>query len=182
MAKLILYSPYYKATDFRMGKYVRYIATREGVELPKNTKLKSPATKKQKDLIENMLKDFPNCNELLEYKDYLDKPTIENANPMMASWITEIIDEQQVREVKYLNKRELETAINELYGGEELSEEEIQAALAKAAQFHGPRRPLTEQEIERNKAKKKSKSKESKGGGQSIAKNNVPIPKMNNVK
>ncbi len=54
------------------------------------------------------------------------------------------LDEQQVREVKYLNKRELETVINELYGGEELSEEEIQAALAKAAQFHGPPRPTTE--------------------------------------
>lgn len=80
MAKLILYSPYYKATDYRMGKYVRYIATREGVELPKNTKLNRPATKKQEDLIENMLKDFPNSNELLEYKDYLDKPTIENAS------------------------------------------------------------------------------------------------------
>lgn len=92
------------------------------------------------------------------------------------------LDEQQVREVKYLNKRELETAINELYGGEELSEEEIQAALAKAGQIHSPNRSLTEQEIERNKAKKKDKDKNSKGGGQSIAKNNVPMPKMNNVK
>lgn len=88
MAKLILYSPYYKATDYKMGKYVRYIATREGVELPKNTKLNRPATKKQKDLIENMLKDFPNCNELLEYKDYLDKPTIENAS----EFITRVIE------------------------------------------------------------------------------------------
>lgn len=88
MAKLILYSPYYKATDYRMGKYVRYIATREGVELPKNTKLNRPATKNQKDLIENMLKDFPLCNELLEYKDYLDKPTIENAS----EFITRVLE------------------------------------------------------------------------------------------
>lgn len=71
-----------------MGKYVHYIATREGVELPKNTKLNRPATKKQKDLIENMLKDFPNCNELLEYKDYLDKPTIENAS----EFITRVLE------------------------------------------------------------------------------------------
>lgn len=88
MAKLILYSPYYKASDYRMGKYVHYIATREGVELPKNTKLNRPATKKQKDLIENMLKDFPNCNELLEYKDYLDKPTVENAS----EFITRVLE------------------------------------------------------------------------------------------
>lgn len=106
MAKLILYSPYYKATDYRMGKYVRYIATREGVELPKNTKLNRPATKKQKDLIENMLKDFPNCNELLEYKDYLDKPTIENAS----EFITRVLEANVQSEsmggyVKYMATR-----------------------------------------------------------------------------
>lgn len=106
MAKLILYSPYYKATDFRMGKYVRYIATREGVELPRNTKLNSPATKKQKNLIENMLKDFPNCNELLEYKDYLDKPTIENAS----EFITRVLESNVQSEsmggyVKYMANR-----------------------------------------------------------------------------
>lgn len=106
MAKLILYSPYYKATDYRMGKYVRYIATREGVELPKNTKLNRPATKKQKDLIENMLKDFPNCNKLLEYKDYLDKPTIENAS----EFITRVLEANVQSEsmggyVKYMATR-----------------------------------------------------------------------------
>lgn len=92
------------------------------------------------------------------------------------------LDEQDTREVKYLNKNELESAINELYGGEELSEEEIQAALAKAAQFHGPAKPMTEQEVERNKAKKKNKDNGAKGGGQSIAKNNIPVARMNNVK
>lgn len=106
MAKLILYSPYYKATDYKMGKYVRYIATREGVELPKNTKLNLPATKKQKDLIENMLEDFPNCNELLEYKDYLDKPTIENAS----EFITRVLEANVQSEsmggyVKYMATR-----------------------------------------------------------------------------
>lgn len=106
MAKLILYSPYYKATDYRMGKYVCYIATREGVELPRNTKLKSPATKKQEDLIENMLKDFPNSNELLEYKDYLDKPTIENAS----EFITRVLEANVQSEsmggyVKYMATR-----------------------------------------------------------------------------
>lgn len=106
MAKLILYSPYYKATDYKMGKYVRYIATREGVELPKNTKLNRPATKKQKDLIENMLKDFPNCNDLLEYRDYLDKPTIENAS----EFITRVLEANVQSEnmggyVKYMANR-----------------------------------------------------------------------------
>ena len=88
MANLILYSPYYKASDYRMGKYVHYIATREGVEKPKNTKSNLSATEKQKDLIDNMLKDFPNCNELLEYKDYLKKPTRENAS----EFITRVLE------------------------------------------------------------------------------------------
>ncbi len=106
MAKLILYSPYYKASEYRMGKYVRYIATREGVEFTKNSKLNNPATKKQQDLIENMLKDFPNCNELLEYKDYLDKPTIENAS----EFITRVLEANVQSEsmggyVKYMANR-----------------------------------------------------------------------------
>ena len=106
MAKLILYSPYYKATDFRMGKYVRYIATREGVELPRNTKLKSSATKKQKNLIENMLKDFPNCNELLEYKDYLDKPTIENASEFITRVLEANVQSENMGSyVKYMATR-----------------------------------------------------------------------------
>lgn len=58
----------------------------------------------------------------------------------------------------------------ELYGGEELSDEETQVALAKAAQFHGPRRPMTEQELEKNKTKKKNKDNDSRGVSQSITK------------
>lgn len=72
------------------------------------------------------------------------------------------LDEQQTREVKYLNKQELESAMFEIYGGEELFEEEIQATLAKAAQFHGPRRPMTEQEIEKTRQKRRKRIKSPK--------------------
>lgn len=41
---------------------------------------------------------------------------------------------------------------------------------------------MTEQEIEKNKAKKKNKDNGSKGGSQIIAKNNMPVARMNNVK
>lgn len=88
MAKLILYSPYYKAGEKNMGGYVHYLATRDGVEFPKNTKLNLPATKKQKDLISKVLKEFPNSIELLEYKDYIKKPTIENAS----EFITRVLE------------------------------------------------------------------------------------------
>lgn len=93
------------------------------------------------------------------------------------------LDEQDTREVEYLNKNELESAIIELYGGEELTEEEIQAALEKAAQVHPSPRALTEQEIEKRKAKKKKNDNDSKGGGQqNTAVKNVPAPRMNSVK
>ena len=80
MAKIVLYSPYYKSSENNMGGYARYLATREGVVVPRNENLNRPATTKQKNLIKKMLKDFPKCTELLEYKDYISKPTIENAS------------------------------------------------------------------------------------------------------
>lgn len=94
MAKLILYSPYYKAGENNMGGYAVYLATRENVELPKNTKLDLPATKKQNDLIEKMLKDFPQSKELLEYNDYLSKQTIGNASEYISRVLESIATEE----------------------------------------------------------------------------------------
>ncbi len=94
MAKLILYSPYYKAGENNMGGYVVYLATRENVELPKDTKLDLPATKKQKDLIEKMLKDYPLSKELLEYGDYIAKPTVGNASEYISRVLESIASEE----------------------------------------------------------------------------------------
>lgn len=94
MAKLILYSPYYKAGENNMGGYAVYLATRTNVELPKDTKLDLPATKKQKDLIEKMLKDFPQSKELLEYNDYLSKQTIGNASEYISRVLESIATEE----------------------------------------------------------------------------------------
>lgn len=94
MAKLILYSPYYKAGENNMGGYAVYLATRTNVELPKDTKLNLPATKKQKDLIEKMLKDYPLSKELLEYGDYISKPTIGNASEYISRVLESIATEE----------------------------------------------------------------------------------------
>lgn len=94
MAKLILYSPYYKAGENHMGGYAVYLATRENVELPKDTKLDFPATKKQKDLIGKMLKDYPLSKELLEYNDYLSKQTIGNASEYISRVLESIASEE----------------------------------------------------------------------------------------
>lgn len=88
MAKLVLYSPFYKAKDNDMGGYARYLATRVGVQFPRNTKLHRPATNRQTELIEKMLKYFPNSKELHEYADYIKDPTVLNAS----EFITRVLD------------------------------------------------------------------------------------------
>ena len=70
MARLILKSPYIKSTGGASG-YLRYIATRERVELIPDDR---PPTRKQEQLIAKLVKDFPDSKTLYEYEDYLTKP------------------------------------------------------------------------------------------------------------
>ena len=64
------------------GAYMKYIATREGVELIEND---APATKKQQALIADVLHDFPDSKELFEYEDYTVKPTAGNASAFLSA-------------------------------------------------------------------------------------------------
>ncbi len=64
------------------GAYMKYIATREGVELIEND---APATKKQQVLIADVLHDFPDSKELFEYEDYSVKPTAGNASAFLSA-------------------------------------------------------------------------------------------------
>lgn len=76
MARLILKSPYIKSTGGASG-YLRYIATRERVELIPDDR---PPTRKQEQLITKLVKDFPDSKTLYEYEDYLTKPTKVSAS------------------------------------------------------------------------------------------------------
>ena len=76
MARLILKSPYIKSTGGVSG-YLRYIATRERVELIPDDR---PPTRKQEQLIVKLVKDFPDSKTLYEYEDYLTKPTKVSAS------------------------------------------------------------------------------------------------------
>ena len=71
MARLILKSPYIKSTGGAAG-YLRYIATRERVEILPDDR---PPTRKQEQLIAKLEKDFPDTKTLYEYQDYQTKPT-----------------------------------------------------------------------------------------------------------
>ena len=54
------------------GGYMKYIATREGVEVLTG---KGPASEKQKEMVSKLLKDFPDMLDSFEYEDYKQAPT-----------------------------------------------------------------------------------------------------------
>lgn len=78
MARLIVKSPYIKCGGGQNASgYLNYIATRERVEIVPDDR---PPTRKQEQLIQKLLKDFPSTKELLEYNDYTNAPTKANAS------------------------------------------------------------------------------------------------------
>ncbi len=81
MARLIVKSPYIKCGSGQGADgYMRYIATRERVEIIPDDR---PPTRKQEQLINKLVKDFPDVKELLEYEDYMQKPTKANASSLI---------------------------------------------------------------------------------------------------
>jgi len=56
---------------------MKYIATRDGVELITGD---SPVTEKPRQLIDNLLRDFPQSRSLDEYGEYKSKTTVSTAS------------------------------------------------------------------------------------------------------
>ena len=85
MANLVTKFRYYKSKSksFR-GRYLKYIATRDGVEMLGKDSHREPSTKKQRELIETILKDYPDSAEMLEFEDYVNNPTIINASEFIS--------------------------------------------------------------------------------------------------
>ena len=79
---------------------------------------------------------------------------------------------REVKEVKYLNKEQLESAINENYG---LSDEELQEFLEKSHNEHSAPRPI-------EKAKPKGNSGSNQAPAALPAPKALPVPKKNNMK
>ena len=81
MARLIVKSPYIKCgAGQSAGGYLKYIAARERVEIIPDGRL---PTRKQEQLIQKLVKDFPDTKELLEYEDYLSHPTKATASALI---------------------------------------------------------------------------------------------------
>ena len=86
MARLILKFPYLKPGGKKSpGGYLKYIATREGVEMAEDTSRHLPATAEQQKHIEKLLKQYRDCNDGHEYQDYLANPTRGNADAFISS-------------------------------------------------------------------------------------------------
>lgn len=85
MAKLVTKFKYLKPNrKVSAGGYAKYIATREGVEKIDDTKKFAPATVLQKNLIEKILKDFPDSKDMFEYADYLEKQNQGSASDFIS--------------------------------------------------------------------------------------------------
>ena len=79
MAKLVQKSGYIKSG--KASGYMRYIATREGVEKLAGN---GSVTKGQRELIQKLLTDFPDAMELFEYEDYCKTPTLGTASAFIS--------------------------------------------------------------------------------------------------
>lgn len=106
MPRLIFKCPYIKggtsAACAHLENYVRYMATRNGVERIDPGCDGWQATKQQKEMIKQILRDFPLSRGMFEYEDYLMTPTRSNAS----EFITRALENNYDRIAKmdnYLN-------------------------------------------------------------------------------
>ena len=66
---------------------VNYIATREGVEkvtLSDEASVR-PATVKQQEILQELIKEYPGSKGLLEYEDYLQNPNMRSASSLISA-------------------------------------------------------------------------------------------------
>ena len=103
MARLVLISPYLKGGRQapRLANLTRYLATRPGVEKLEDRRDR-PATEDQRSGIRRLLRSFPAAGELLEYEDYRENPTQENADAFLRQAREEFLEPLDQRE-NFLN-------------------------------------------------------------------------------
>ena len=111
MPRIIFKCPYIKpgtgGAAVHLGNYVRYAATREGVEKLTPDKAALPATKKQQAMVERIVRDFPMSRGMFEYEDYKATPTRAAASEFITRAIEDNYDQIAKREnyVSYIAQR-----------------------------------------------------------------------------
>ena len=90
-----------------LNNYVRYVATRDGVEKFSPDKAALPSTKKQRAMVEQLLRDFPMSRGMFEYEDYQSSPTRAAASEFITRAIEDNYDQIAKREnyVSYIAQR-----------------------------------------------------------------------------
>lgn len=108
MAKIIFTSRYFKNPKrSNVGKLVKYMGIREGVEKLPNGIDNNPATKKQQTLINSITKNYPESKKYIEYADYENYSTKSNATEFIDTFIERNADraEELKALVSYIAER-----------------------------------------------------------------------------
>ena len=90
-----------------LQNYVEYMSTRKGVDEIDPSEAVLPATKEQRRLTAQILRDFPLSRGMFEYEDYRTSPTRGNASEFIARALEENYDRKEKREnyIKYIAMR-----------------------------------------------------------------------------
>ena len=113
LSQIIVTSRYLKSGSARNAtkrkNYTKYIATRETVEKREQNQYDPNAatTEKQREMLSELLSDFPEAKRYLEYEDYTTHPTVQNANELITTIIERHADVIGNRQnfVGYMAKR-----------------------------------------------------------------------------
>ena len=109
MARIIFISEYLRGGKqaSRLANRTRYFATRPGVEKLPDEKMDELVTNKQREYIQRLVRSFPHSKELLEYEDYMERPSRGNAQEFIDQVHELYIDMMDEREnlVDYMANR-----------------------------------------------------------------------------
>ena len=111
MPRLIFKCPYIqggsKKAAAHLGNYVRYMATREGAQRLPEQAAQLPATEKQRQMVERLLRDFPLSRGTFEYEDYAAALTRGNASEFISRTLEDNYDRAAKKEnyVQYIAGR-----------------------------------------------------------------------------
>ena len=107
MARFILKWRYFKSSPKRNSQYLKYIATRDGVEKCDESWRYQPATIEQKRIIDSLIKDFPDSIHTPIYENYLSNKTKGLASELIDDTLEEYFDliDKKENYIGYIAKR-----------------------------------------------------------------------------
>jgi TPR repeat protein len=116
-----------------LSNFVNYVATRDGVEKVTREAHSYHSTKKQQELITEILNQFSDSADLFEYEDYLQKPTMENASEFITMALEQNLERIGKKEnyVDYIANR---PRVEKLGTHGLFSDDGIPVALSKVAE------------------------------------------------